>query len=64
MRLPWDMAPYEEVEIDFTVSAPSTEGHYLLELDLMQEAILVRLREVLGEAAPQALRFRVKGDRI
>ena len=39
VRLPWDMGPYEEVEIDFTVSAPSTEGHYLLEIDLMQEKI-------------------------
>ena len=30
----------------------------------MQETLLERLREVLGEAAPQALRFRVKGDRF
>ncbi len=30
------------------------------ELDLMQEQLLGRLRERLGEQAPQSLRFRVK----
>lgn len=35
------------------------------QLDLMQEQLLERLRERLGETAPRALRFRVKefGDR-
>jgi len=32
------------------------------ELDLMQEQLLERLRERLGEQAPQTLRFRVKDD--
>jgi predicted nucleic acid-binding Zn ribbon protein len=32
------------------------------ELDLMQEQLLDRLRERLGEQAPQALRFRAKDD--
>ena len=32
------------------------------ELDLMQEQLLGRLRERLGEAAPQSLRFRAKDD--
>jgi predicted nucleic acid-binding Zn ribbon protein len=32
------------------------------ELDLMQEQLLERLRERLGEQAPQSLRFRVKDD--
>jgi predicted nucleic acid-binding Zn ribbon protein len=30
------------------------------ELDLMQEQLLARLRERLGEQAPRSLRFRVK----
>jgi predicted nucleic acid-binding Zn ribbon protein len=33
------------------------------ELDLMQGQLLDRLRERLGERAPQSLRFRVKDDR-
>lgn len=32
------------------------------ELDLMQEQLLARLRERLGERAPQALRFRAKDE--
>ncbi|HEX8689180.1 MAG TPA: DUF721 domain-containing protein [Solirubrobacterales bacterium] len=32
------------------------------ELDLMQEELLGRLRERLGEQAPQSLRFRAKDD--
>jgi predicted nucleic acid-binding Zn ribbon protein len=32
------------------------------ELDLMQERLLERLRERLGEAAPRSLRFRVQRD--
>ncbi|MBW8060011.1 MAG: DUF721 domain-containing protein, partial [Solirubrobacterales bacterium] len=32
------------------------------ELDLMQEQLLKRLREQLGEEAPRSLRFRVKGE--
>jgi predicted nucleic acid-binding Zn ribbon protein len=34
------------------------------ELDLMQEQLLERLRSVLGEQAPKALRFRLDSDRI
>lgn len=34
------------------------------ELDLMQDALLRRLREELGEQAPQALRFRVNSARF
>jgi predicted nucleic acid-binding Zn ribbon protein len=33
------------------------------ELDLMQEQLLQRLREKLGEQAPRSLRFRVDDDR-
>ncbi len=32
------------------------------ELDLMQEQLLARLRERLGEQAPQSLRFRTGDD--
>jgi predicted nucleic acid-binding Zn ribbon protein len=32
------------------------------ELDLMQEQLLASLRELLGEQAPQSLRFRMKDD--
>jgi predicted nucleic acid-binding Zn ribbon protein len=32
------------------------------ELDLMQEQLLERLRERLGEQAPRSLRFRAKDD--
>jgi predicted nucleic acid-binding Zn ribbon protein len=34
------------------------------ELDLMQETLLQRLREEVGEQAPQALRFRVNSARF
>jgi predicted nucleic acid-binding Zn ribbon protein len=34
------------------------------ELDLMQEALLRRLRAEVGEQAPKALRFRVNSERF
>lgn len=34
------------------------------ELDLMQETLLQRLREEVGELAPQALKFRVNSARF
>jgi predicted nucleic acid-binding Zn ribbon protein len=34
------------------------------ELALMQDQLLERLRGVLGEEAPQALRFRAGSDRV
>jgi predicted nucleic acid-binding Zn ribbon protein len=34
------------------------------ELDLMQETLLERLREELGEQAPRGLRFRVDSARF
>jgi predicted nucleic acid-binding Zn ribbon protein len=34
------------------------------ELDLMQEALLQRLRDAIGDQAPQALRFRVNSERF
>jgi len=47
-----------------TLTIDCSDSVWAQELDLMQEALLGRLREVLGEAAPKALRFRVKGDRF
>jgi predicted nucleic acid-binding Zn ribbon protein len=46
-----------------TVLIECTEAVWVQELDLMQEALLERLREALGEQAPAALRFRLTSDR-
>ena len=42
-----------------TLTVECTDGVWAQELDLMQEQLLERLREALGERAPQALKFRV-----
>jgi predicted nucleic acid-binding Zn ribbon protein len=42
-----------------TLTVECTSGVWAQELDLMQEQLLGRLREVLGERTPQALKFRV-----
>jgi predicted nucleic acid-binding Zn ribbon protein len=42
-----------------TLTVECTDGVWAQELDLMQAQLLERLREVLGERAPQALKFRV-----
>jgi predicted nucleic acid-binding Zn ribbon protein len=42
-----------------TLTVECADAVWAQELDLMQEQLLGRLREVLGERAPQALRFRV-----
>jgi predicted nucleic acid-binding Zn ribbon protein len=46
-----------------TVVVSCVDPVWAEELDLMQEQLLARLRERLGEAAPKALRFRAKGGR-
>jgi len=46
-----------------TLTVECTDAVWAQELDLMQEQLLRRLREELGEAAPEALRFRVNHDR-
>jgi predicted nucleic acid-binding Zn ribbon protein len=43
-----------------TLTVECTDGVWAQELDLMQDQLLDRLREVLGERAPQALKFRVE----
>ncbi|HEX4307408.1 MAG TPA: DUF721 domain-containing protein [Solirubrobacterales bacterium] len=42
-----------------TLTVECSDGVWAQELDLMQEQLLERLREALGERAPKALKFRV-----
>ena len=42
-----------------TLTIEVSDSVWAQELDLMQEQLLGRLREELGERAPQALKFRV-----
>lgn len=50
-------------EREGTVTIECTEAVWVQELDLMQEALLERLRVELGERAPAALRFRLTSSR-
>jgi predicted nucleic acid-binding Zn ribbon protein len=45
-----------------TLTIEVTDSVWAQELDLMQDALLARLREALGESAPHALRFRLADD--
>jgi len=47
-----------------TLTIECADTVWAQELDLMQAQLLERLREELGETAPTALRFRLKGDRL
>jgi predicted nucleic acid-binding Zn ribbon protein len=47
-----------------TLTVECADAVWAQELDLMQETLLERLREELGDQAPQALRFRVNSDRF
>jgi predicted nucleic acid-binding Zn ribbon protein len=49
-------------ERDGTLTVECADAVWAQELDLMQEALLQRLRDEVGEQAPQALRFRVASD--
>jgi predicted nucleic acid-binding Zn ribbon protein len=51
-------------ERDGTVTVECVDGVWAHELDLMQTTLLERLREELGERAPEALRFRVRKDSL
>jgi len=42
-----------------TLTVECSDAVWAQELDLMQEQLLERLREALGERAPKALKFRV-----
>jgi predicted nucleic acid-binding Zn ribbon protein len=46
-----------------TLTVECADGVWAQELDLMQEQLLGRLREALGEKAPKALKFRVARGR-
>ena len=49
---------------DGTLTIECADAVWAQELDLMQATLLERLREELGEQAPQALRFRVNSERF
>jgi predicted nucleic acid-binding Zn ribbon protein len=51
-------------ERDKTLTIECADAVWAQELDLMQETLLKRLREEVGEQAPQALRFRVNSERF
>ncbi len=46
-----------------TLTIECADAVWAQELDLMQDRLLERLREELGERAPEALKFRLKTDR-
>jgi predicted nucleic acid-binding Zn ribbon protein len=51
-------------ERDRTVTIECADAVSAQELDLMQGALLERLRDEVGEQAPDALRFRVNSERF
>jgi predicted nucleic acid-binding Zn ribbon protein len=46
-----------------TLTIECAEAVWVQELDLMQETLLARLRDAVGEQAPQTLRFRLNSAR-
>jgi predicted nucleic acid-binding Zn ribbon protein len=50
-------------ERDGTLTIECADAVWTQELDLMQETLLARLREAVGDQAPRALRFRLNSDR-
>ncbi len=51
-------------EREGAVTVECADAVWAQELDLMQETLLQRLQEQLGEQAPRSLRFRVNSDRF
>jgi predicted nucleic acid-binding Zn ribbon protein len=49
---------------DGTLTIECVDAVWAQELDLMQATLLERLREEVGEQAPQALRFRINSERF
>lgn len=47
-----------------TLTIECADSVWTQELDLMQEQLLERLREALGDQAPKALKFRLNPDRF
>ena len=52
------------IERDGTVMVECADAVWAQELDLMQKALLERLRSAVGERAPRDLRFRVNCERF
>ena len=50
-------------EREGTLTIECADAVWAQELDLMQESLMERLRSVLGEEAPRALKFRVNSAR-
>jgi predicted nucleic acid-binding Zn ribbon protein len=46
-----------------TLTIECADAVWVQELDLMQETLLERLRDAVGDQAPQALRFRLNSAR-
>lgn len=61
-RLAAVAAPASEKEGTLTIEC--VDAVWAQELDLMQETLLERLRDAVGELAPQTLRFRVNSARF
>jgi predicted nucleic acid-binding Zn ribbon protein len=61
-RLAAVAVPVSERQGTLTIECADTV--WAQELDLMQEALLGRLKEEVGDQAPQALRFRVNSARF
>jgi len=55
-------APVSERQGTLTIEC--ADAVWAQELDLMQEALLERLRDAVGDQAPRALRFRVNSARF
>lgn len=53
--LPFDLNPNEEVQMPLTITAPTTPGNYILELDLVQEQVAW-----FGTMGSQTLRIPIK----
>jgi predicted nucleic acid-binding Zn ribbon protein len=51
-------------EREGTVTVECADAVWTQELEMMQETLLERLREQLGQRAPRSLRFRVNSDRF
>jgi predicted nucleic acid-binding Zn ribbon protein len=51
-------------ERDGTLTVECADAVWSQELDMMQEALLERLRREVGDQAPEALRFRVNSARF
>jgi len=54
--------PVSERAVTLTIEC--ADAVWTQELDLMQETLLQRLRDAVGDRAPQALRFRVNSARF